>query len=147
MVENHKEANKQFHTGHAVIEWLMLADCKDGKRAEYVGAPYCAYYANDMGFQEAPPNQPEKPNERILIEELDRIKESDESIRTVIPVDHFLDEHQQSHQRSQNPMRCSPSLPPPRRMMPLPIPFGQVITHAGKVDNSPERNGFEGYAL
>jgi len=31
-------------------------------------------------------------------------------------------------------------------MTPPPIPFGQVITRAGRVVNPPERYGLEGYA-
>jgi len=34
----------------------------------------------------------------MLIEELDRVEEFDESIRMVVPADHFLEEHQQSDQ-------------------------------------------------
>ena len=35
---------------------------------------------------------------------------------------------------------------PPRPMPPPPIPFGQVVTHAGRVVNPPEHYGFESYA-
>jgi len=81
-----------------------------------------------------------------LIEELDRIDEFDESIRTVVPGDHFLEqEHQQSDQRSQLPL----GRPPPaasRPMTPPPIPLGPVVTRAGRVVNPPERYCFEGYA-
>jgi len=70
-----------------------------------------------------------------LNEELDRFEEFDESIRTVVPADHLLEEHQQSIQR-----------PAPRPMTPPPIPLGQVVTRAGRVVNPPKRYGFEGYA-
>jgi len=63
-----------------------------------------------MGYREA---LPEQPNQRISIEELDRIEEFDESIRTVVPADNFLEEeHQQSNQRSQLPMGRPPPSPP-----------------------------------
>jgi len=99
-----------------------------------------------MAYQEALPQQPEQPNERIIIEELNRIEEFDESIRMVVPADHFLEsEHQQTDQRSQLPLGRPP--PPHKRpMTPPPIPFGQVVTRAGRVVNPPERYGFEGFA-
>jgi len=82
--------------------------------------------------------------ERRLIEKLDRVEEFDESIRMVVPADHFLEEeHQQSNQRSQFPLGRSP---PPRPMTPPPIPLGQVVTCAGRIVNPPECDGFEGYA-
>jgi len=99
-----------------------------------------------MAYREALPQQPEQPNKRILIEELNKIEEFDESIQTVVPADHVLEaEHQQSNQRSQLPLG-RPAPPPPRPMTPPPIPFGQVVTRARRVVNPPERYGFEGYA-
>ena len=62
----------------------MRADFLEGKRDGYLGAPYWVYNANDMAYREALPQQPEQPDERILIEELDR-----ESIQTVVPADHL----------------------------------------------------------
>jgi len=121
----------------------MLADFREGKRDRYLGAPYWVYNANNMAYREA---LPEQPNERVLIEELDRIEEFDESIRTVVPADLFLEEeHQQSNQPSQCLLQCPPP-PPPRPMTPPPIPFGQVVTRAGRVVNPPECYGFEGNA-
>jgi len=58
----------------------MRADFLDGKREEYLGTPYWVYDANDMAYRESLPQQPQQPNERVLIEELDRIEEFDESI-------------------------------------------------------------------
>jgi len=123
----------------------MRANFLEGKRDGYLRAPYWVYDAKDMAYRESLPQQPEQPNERISIEELDRIEEFDESIQTVVPADLFLNEHQQSNQRSQLPLG-HPSPAPPRPMMPPPIPSGQVITCAGRVVNLPERYGFEGYA-
>jgi len=99
-----------------------------------------------MAYREELPHQPEQPNQRILIEELDRIEEFDESIQIVLPADHFLEEeHQQSNQRSQRSLRRPPPSPP-RPMTPPSIPLGQVVTRAGRVVNPPEPTGFEGYA-
>ena len=73
-----------------------------------------------MAYREA---LPEQPNKTMLIQELDRVEEFNESIRTVVPADHFLEEeHQQCNQQSQVPLECAHS-PPPRPMTPPPIPF------------------------
>jgi len=136
MDENPQEANDLVDNGHEIIARLMRADVLEGKRDRYLGAPYWVYDANNMAYREALPQQPEQLNERVLIEELDRIEEFDESIRTVVPADHHLEEHQQSDRRYQLP----------RPMTPPPIPFGQVVTRAGRVVNPPERYGFGGYA-
>jgi len=146
MDENHKEANNLVDNGHEIVAWLMRTDFLDGKRDGYLGAPYWVYDANNMAYRESLPQQPEQHNERILIEELERIEEFDESIRMVVSADHLLEEgHQQSNQRSQLPLgRPPPS--PPRPMMPPPIPLGQVVTRAGRIVNPPECYRFEGYA-
>jgi len=97
-----------------------------------------------MAYREQLPQQREQPNERVLIDELNRVEEFEKSIQTVVPADHFLDEeHQQSNQRSQLPLVHLP--PPPQPMTSPPIPFGQVVTRAGRVDNPPERYGLESY--
>ena len=146
MDENPQEANDLVDNGHTTIARLMQADFLEGTRDGYLGAPYWVYDANNMAYQEALPQQPDQFNQR-LIQELDRIEEFDECIRTVVPADHSLEEeHQQSNQRSQLPLGCPPPPSAPRPMTPPPIPFGQVITHAGRVVNPPERYGFEGYA-
>ena len=62
----------------------------------------------------------------------------------VVPADRIL-EHQQSDQRSQLPLRRPPPAAP-RPMTPPPFPFGQVVTRAGRVVNTPECYSFEGYA-
>ena len=145
MDENHQEANDLVDNGHPTIARLMPADFEEGKRDGYLGAPYWVYDADDMAYQEALPQQPELPNERIIIGELDRIEKFDESIRMVVPADHFLEaEHQQTDQRSQLPLG-RPSPPPQRLMKPPPIPFGQVVPRAGRVVDPPERYGFDGY--
>jgi len=146
MDENRQEANNLVDNGHEIIARLMRADFIEGKRDRYLGAPYRVYDANDMAYREALTQQPDQPNKRILIEELDGIEEFVESIRTVVPADHFLEqEHQQSNQRSQLPLGRPPP-PPPPPMTPPPIPLGQVVTHAGRVVNPPECYGVEGYA-
>jgi len=146
MDENPQRANDLVDNGHEIIARLMRMDFKERNRNGYLGAPYWVYDANDMAYQESLPQQPEQPDERILIEELDRIEEFDESIRTVVPADHLLnDEHQQSNRRSQLRLERPPPAPP-RPMTPPPIPLGQVVTGAGRVVNPPERYGFEGYA-
>jgi len=128
MDENPQEANDLVDNGHPTIARLMTADFEEGKRDGYLRAPYWVYDANHMSYREA---LPEQPNERILIEELERIEEFDDSIQTVVPADHFLEEeHQQSNQRSQLQLGRPPP-PPPRRMTPPPITFGLVVTHAG----------------
>jgi len=92
------------------------------------------------------PQQPVQLNELVLIEELDRIEEFDKSIRMVVPADHFQEEeHQQSNQQYQLQLG-SPPLSHPQPMTPPPIAFGQVVTHAGRVVNPPERYSFKGYA-
>jgi len=99
-----------------------------------------------MAYRDALPQQPEQPNDRGLIEELEKIDEFDESISTVVPADHFLQEERQlSNQRSQLRLRRPPPSPQPP-MTPPQIPFGQVVTRAGRVVNLPERYGFEGDA-
>jgi len=96
MDKNPQEANNLFDDGHPTINRLMLAGFEKGKRDGYLGAPYWVYDANNMAYREALPDQ---PNDGVLIEELERIDEFDESIRTVVPADHFLEEeHQQSIQ-------------------------------------------------
>ena len=87
-----------------------------------------------MAYREALPEQHDE-----------RIQEFDDSIHTVVPADHFLqDEHQRSNQRSQLPLGLSPPpSPPPRPMTPPQIPLEQVVTCAGRVVNPPERYGFE----
>jgi len=94
MDENPQEANDLVDNGHEIIARLMRADVLEGERDRYLGAPYWVYDANNMAYREALPQQPEQLNERVLIEELDRIEEFDESIRTVVPADHHLEEHQ-----------------------------------------------------
>jgi len=136
MDENPQEANDLVDNGHETIARLMRADFLEGKRDGYVDAPYWVYDANNMAYREALPQQPEQPDERILIEELDK------SIRTVVPADHHLDENQHPNQRYQLPPR-SPPPAPPRPMRPPPIPFGQVVIRAGRVVNPPECYGFE----
>jgi len=98
MEENPQEANNLVDNGYEIIARPMRADFLEGKRDGYLGAPYWVYDANNMAYREQLPQQPEQPNEPVLIEELDRIKEFDESIRTVVPADHLLEEHQQSDQ-------------------------------------------------
>jgi len=146
MDESAQEANDLVDNGHEIIARLMRIDILEGKKDGYLGAPYWVYDGNNSAYQEGLPQQPEQLNERVVIEELERIEEFDESIRTVVPADHFLNnEHQQSDQRSQLPLG-RPSPAPPRPMTPSPIPFGQVVTRARRVVNPPERYGFEGYA-
>jgi len=144
MDENPQVANDFVDNGHEMIARLMRADYMQRKRDGYLGAPCWVYDANNMAYQEHLPQQPEQPNERVLIEELDRIEEFDESIRMVVPADHFL-EHHQSNQQSQLPLGCPPPAAP-RPMTPPPIPLGQVVTRAGRVVNPHERDGFKGYA-
>ena len=62
---------------------------------------------------------------------------------TAVPADHFFEEeeHQNPDQRSQLPLGHV-GLSPPRPMTPPPIPFGQVVTRAGRVVNPPDRYGF-----
>jgi len=146
MDENRQEANNLVDNGHEMIAQLMRADFLKGKRDGYLGAPYGVYDADDMAYGEFLPQPLEQPNERILIEELDRIEEFAESIPTVVPADHFPEaEHQQSDPRHQLPLGRHPP-PPPRPMKPPPIPLGQVVIRAGRVVNPLERYGFDGYA-
>jgi hypothetical protein len=133
MRENPQEAKNLFDNGHESISRVLVADFKDGKRDEYLGAPYWVYDDNDMAYCEALPEAP--------IE--DDIESLDGSVRTAISDDHFFDEeHQHPNQRSQLPLE-SLSPPPPWPMTPPPIPFGQVVTRAGRIVNLPERYGFE----
>jgi hypothetical protein len=133
MKENPQEANDMFDNNHAVVNRLIMADFRAGKRDEYLGAPFWVYDDNDMAYCE---NLPIEPVE-------DDIQSVDGPIHTAIPDDHFFEEeeHQNPDQRSQLPLG-NVSLPPPRPMTPPPIPFGQVVTHAGRVVNPPDRYGF-----
>jgi len=80
MDENPPRANDLVDNGHEIIARLMQADFKEGKRDGYLGTPYWVYDASGMAYREHLPQQPEQPNQRILIEELDRIEKFDESI-------------------------------------------------------------------
>jgi len=52
-----------------------------------------------MAYRDNLPQQPEQHSEQVLIEELEKFEEFNESIRTVVPADHFLEEaHHQSNQ-------------------------------------------------
>jgi len=146
MDENPQEADNLVDNGHIIIARLMRADFLEEKSDGYLGAPDWVYDSIHMAYRETLPQQPEQHNEQVLIEELDRVNEFDESTRTVVHAHHFIDEeHQQSNQRSQLPLG-RPPVSPPRPMTPPPIPFGQVVTRAGRVVNPHERYGFEGYA-
>jgi len=132
MQENPKVANNMFDNGHSTIDRIISADFWAGKRAEYLVAPYWVYDDNDMACHEALPKEP--------IE--DDIQSFEGSVHTAIPHDHFIEEeHQNPDQRSQLPLE-NVGLPPPRPMIPPPIPFGQVFTRAGRVVNPPDRYRF-----
>jgi len=130
MRANLQEADNVANTGHMSINQIMLADFKDGKRDEYLGAPYWVYENNNMAYREALPDEP--------VED----ESSDESIQTVILDDHFFEEeHHNCNQQSQLRFR-SVAPPPPRPMTPPLIPFGHVVTCAGRIVNPPECYGF-----
>jgi hypothetical protein len=134
MRENPQIANNMFDTGHPTIDRIIMADFKAGKRDEYLGAPFWVYDDNDVAYREALPIEP--------IE--DDIQRFDGSVHTAVPDDHFFEEeeeHQNPDQRSQLPLE-NVGLPPPRPMTPPPIPFGQVVTRAGRVVNPKDRYGF-----
>jgi len=88
----------------------------------------------------------EPHNEHELLKVFDWVDDFDESIRTVVPADHFLeDEHHNSNQLFRRPLGSSP--PPPSRLItPQAIPFVQVVTRAGRVVNPPEHFCIESYA-
>jgi hypothetical protein len=134
MKENPREANNMFDKHHPVVDRLILADFRAGKRDEYLVAPYWAYEDNDTAYREALPVEP--------IE--DDIQSFDGSVHTAVPDDHVFEEeeeHQNPDQRSQLPLG-NVRLPPPWPMTPPPIPFGQVVTRARRVVNPPDRYGF-----
>jgi len=78
--ENLQRANDLIDNGYEIIARLMRDDFKEGKTDGYLGTPYWVYDASDMAYRESLPQQPEQPGERILIEELDKIEEFNESI-------------------------------------------------------------------
>jgi len=126
---NPQEAHNMFNNGHEFICRVLLVDFRDGKREEYLGALYWVYDNNDMAYHEILHVEPGEDN----------IQSFNRSVRTTIPDYHiFKEEHPNSDQQSQLPLG-SVGLPPPRPMMPPPIPFGQVVTSAGRVDHSPVR--------
>jgi len=132
MDENPQEANDQFDNGHPTITHHITADFKNRKNYRYVVAPYRVYADTNMAYHEALPQQLED----------EWIEELDESIRTVVPADHFLKfQLQDPNQRSQLPLGSGASTPP-RTMTPPSIPFGQVVTSAGRVVNPPDRYRF-----
>jgi hypothetical protein len=133
MRENSQQANNMFDSGHPTINRIIMADFKAGKRDEYLGAPFWVYDDNDMAYREALPIEP--------IE--DDIESFDGSVYTAVPDDHSFEEeeYQNPDQQSQLPLG-NVGLPPPRPMTPPPIPFGQVVTRAGRVVNPPDRYGF-----
>jgi len=146
MDANPQEANDLVGNGHGIIAWLMQAYYVEEKRDGYLGAPNWVYDANGMAYQGNLPHQPELPNTQILIEELDKIEEFNESIRMIVPADHFLEEdHPQSNQRLPFPLGHPPPSTP-RHMTPPPIPFGHVVTCAATVVDPPECSCFKGYA-
>jgi hypothetical protein len=113
MKENPQEANKMFDNHHPVVDRLVLANFRAGKRDECLGAPIWVYDDNGVAYREALPDEPIK----------DDIQSFDGSVRTAIPDDHFFEEeHQTPDQRSQLPLGRV-SLPSPRPMTPPPIPF------------------------
>jgi len=133
MRENHQDADNMFVNGHESIRQVLLAHCKDGNRVKYHGAPYWVYNDNDKAYCENLSDQPVK----------DDIECFEGSVQTAIPDNHFFEEeHQNPDQRSQLPLG-SVDLPLPRPMTPPSIPFGQVVTCAGRMVNPPEHYGFE----
>jgi len=52
MRENPQEANDLADSGHESICRIMLADYKDGKRFQYLGAPYWVYHDHDMAYRQ-----------------------------------------------------------------------------------------------
>jgi len=134
MKENPQQAIKMFDTGHPTIDQIILADFKAGKTDGYLGAPFWVYDDNDMAYRKALPVEPLQ----------DDIQSFDGSVHRAIPDDHFFEEeeeHQNPDQQSQHPLGHV-GLPHPRPMTPPQIPFGQVVTHAGRVVNPPDRYGF-----
>jgi len=134
MKENPQVANNMFDTGHPTIDQIILADFRVGKRDEYLGAPYWVYDDNDVAYREALSEQPVE----------DDIQSVDGSEHTAIPEDHFFEkdeEHQNPDQQSQLPLGHV-GLPPAWPMQPPPIPFGQVVTRAGRIVNPPDHYGF-----
>jgi hypothetical protein len=110
-----------------------MADFMAGKRHKYLGAPFWVYDDNDVAYREALPESQVE----------DDIESFDCSVHTAVRDNHFFEEeiHQNPDQRSQLPLG-NVGLPPPRPMTPPPIPFGQVVTRAGRVVNPPDRYGF-----
>jgi hypothetical protein len=130
MKENPQKAKDMFDNHHPVINRLVIADFRAGKRDEYLGAPYWVYDDNNVAYCDALPMEPNN-NESF-----------NGSEHTAIPDEYFFEEQDQNpDQRFQLPLG-NHGLPPPRPMTPRPIPFGQVVTRAGRVVNPPDRYGF-----
>jgi len=133
MRENLQEANDFADNRHQSVCRIMLADFKDGKWSEYLGAPYWVYDDNNMACREDLSIEPVE----------DDIESFDGSVQRAIPDDHIFEEvHQNPNQQSQLPLG-SVAPPGPRPMTPPPNPFGHVVTRAGRVVNLPECYGFE----
>jgi hypothetical protein len=58
MKENPQEANNMFDNHYPVINRLIMADFRTGKRDKYLGAPYWVYDDNDVAYCEALPVEP-----------------------------------------------------------------------------------------
>jgi len=104
MKENPQEANNMFDNHHPVIDRLIMADFRAGKRDEYLGAPYWVYDDNDMAYHEAL-SEP-------LVE--DDIETFDSSVHTAVPDDHFFEEEEEHQNPDQQSLlygvRCPESL-------------------------------------
>jgi hypothetical protein len=85
MSENSKEANDMFDNHHPVVNRLITADFRAGKRDEYLGAPYWVYDDNNVTYREALPVEP--------IE--DDIQRCDGSVHTAVSNDHFFEEEEE----------------------------------------------------
>jgi len=82
MRENPQEADDLADDGHESISRILLADFKDGKSNEYLGAPCWVYNDKDMAYRQALPEEPDE----------DDIESFDGYVRTAIPDDHFFEE-------------------------------------------------------
>jgi len=87
----------------------MLADFKDGKRDEYLTAPYRVYYANDIAYHQSSPEE---------------LCDHNNSIHRIVPADHFFEseQHQDPNQQCQLPLGSVTSPPPwPMTLPPIPL--------------------------
>ena len=86
MRQHPQQANNLADNGYSSINQILLADFKDGKWDQNLGARKWVYDDNDLAYREALSNEPVEDD----IESIDRL------VLTAIPDDYFFEEEYQN---------------------------------------------------